>query len=80
MKSVVCGRLRAVRHLDRNLFEDEFLRGQQPRVAHDDHARLINDDRLAKSELSDRRGDRINGTGVLTEVIFIRFDSLDGVQ
>lgn len=53
-------RRQADRDVDRNLFEPQFGRGLESRVANDDHALLIDDDRLPETEFFDRRGDRIH--------------------
>ena len=60
--------------MHRDGFHAEFLCGLPPRVADDDHAVTVEDDRLPEPELLNRHCDRIDSMIVLARVLLVGFD------
>ncbi len=66
--------------VDRHLRQPELLGRLEPRVARDDDALFIDDDRLAEAELPQALGDGLDRALVLAGVLLVRRDGLDRTQ
>ncbi len=78
-----CGGLHLLRrqpasHVYRHLGQPQRLRRLEPRVPDDDHARLVDDDRLAKAELPNRLRDHLDRVIVQSRVLVIRLRTVHG--
>ena len=60
--------------VDRDLLQAELLRRLPARVADDDHAVGVDDDRLPEAEFPDRRGDRVDSVVVDAGILGIGLD------
>ena len=63
-------------HVDRHLGEVQLLGGFPTRMADDDDAVGINDDRLPKTEFVDGLDDRSNRVVVDSRILFVRLDPI----
>jgi len=67
-------------HVHRHLGEPELPRGLQPRVAGDDDALGVDDDRLPEPEAADALGDRVDRVVVEAGVARVGADGVDGLR
>jgi hypothetical protein len=61
--------------VDGDLLQPQHQGGLVARVADDDHALLVHDDRLAEAEFPDRRDDGVHGGVVDPRVVLVRADA-----